>query len=421
MTLTPEQQQVIEYIEKGHSMFVSGPGGVGKSYLIKHIYETFHDVTITALTGCAAILLGEFATTLHSWSGIGIESEFEDMLKESKKRLKNWRTCKILIIDEVSMMNASLFDNLNQIAKMHRGRDEPFGGIQLLLFGDFFQLPPIVKNDGLLFESHSWQECIEYVFNLKKIIRQTDKSWQKVLNKIRKGIFDEYCEELLGPRIVDGFETFKEFEIKPTILYCRNIDVDTINNKELEKLHEQMQIFSVKTDFKHYSMESLLKRDKDGRDQLDKIFPYTNNLYLAKGAQVMLVHNLEISLGLVNGSRGVVIGFETGIEENLPIVKFQCGITRTIERVSWTRKDYKGITKIHIPLKLAWACTVHKIQGQTLDNVVVDCGSSVFEYGQTYVALSRVKDMNSLYLLDFDINKVKAHPKVLKFYEQFGI
>lgn len=418
MSLTSEQQQVLDYVEKGYSMFVSGPGGVGKSYLIKHIYNTFQHVTLTALTGCAATLIGDSARTLHSWAGIGLGGTVEEMLKEIRirKMVRNWEDCCILVIDEVSMLTGVLFDSLNQVAQTLRRNRKPFGGIQVLLFGDFFQLPPINKSEGFVFESESWGQCIDYVFNLKKIIRQKDKNWQRVLNKIRRGVFDQNCADLLSPRLVDSMSFFEEWEIKPTILYCRKVDVDEINHQELQKLSLPVSKFTVQTSYKVDTPS--LKTDKTGLDPMDKILPYNKELNLSIGAQVMLIVNLDIGSGLINGSRGVVTGFATGeLGKTVPVVKFKSGETRTMEYFSWVHKAYKGVTKMQIPLKLAWACTIHKIQGQTLDSVIVDCGRTVFECGQTYVALSRVKDLDSLYLLDFDEDKIRVNPKVVEFYD----
>ena len=417
MSLTTEQQQVMDYVGQGYSMFVSGPGGVGKSYLIKHIYSTFENVVLTALTGCAATLIGDTALTLHSWAGIGLGGDVQEMLKDIRirKKVANWENCGILVIDEVSMLTGELFDNLNKVAQILRKNRKPFGGIQLLLFGDLFQLPPVNKSEGFVFESEAWSSCIDYVFTLKKIIRQTDKNWQKVLNKIRVGVFDDLCEELLAPRVVEDTGFFKDWEIKPTILYCRKVDVDAINVQELQRLKSPVTRYKVQT---VTGIENPLKKGKDGLDQLDKIFPYNVELYLVVGAQVMLVTNLDIASGLINGSRGVVTGYGIGADgDSIPVVKFKNGETRLIDYHSWTHKSYKGVTKKQIPLKLGWACTIHKIQGQTLDSVIVDCGRTVFEYGQIYVALSRVKDLESLYLLEFDIDKILVHPKVKEFYE----
>jgi ATP-dependent DNA helicase PIF1 len=420
MSLTKEQEQVMNYVEKGHSMFVSGPGGVGKSYLIKCIYDTFDSVTITALTGCAATLLGDSASTLHSWAGIGLGGDnIDDLVKEIRIRKKadNWRRCQILVIDEVSMLTGVMLDTLNAIAKIIRKNELPFGGIQLLLFGDLYQLPPINKTEGFVFDGQSWKECIEFVFNLKKIIRQTDTDWQRVLNKVRRGHFDKDCEEKILPRVINDLSIFDSWEIKPTILYCRKMDVDTINNQELLRLNKPLKIIRVRTDILPVA-DKIPKREKDGSDALDKVLPYNTELKLSIGAQVMLLINLDVSRGLINGSRGVIMGFVDSPDGMVPMVKFKNGEILPIEYYTWRHKAYKGVSKKHVPLKLAWACTIHKIQGQTLDSLLVDCGSSVFEYGQTYVALSRVRSLDALYLTGFDPNKIMAHPRVAEFYSQ---
>lgn len=415
--LTDEQNRVVEYVEQGYNLFITGPGGVGKSFLIRWIHEHFRDVVLTAMTGCAATLLGESAFTLHSWSGIGIgDGTVEEILKEVKKRkgaIGRWMSCKILIIDEVSMLTGETFDLLNRLAQIIRCNTKPFGGIQLLLFGDFFQLPPIAKGEGFLFEATSWKDTIDFIFALKKIQRQTDKDWQKVLNKIRCGKYDSFCHEKILPRVVESMDVFESWEIKPTRLFCRNLDVDALNARELAKLNQEKKTFSTRTEISskagHFDFDI-----KNAVEVMDKNFPYSVSLDLCLGAQVMLLYNMNTQAGLINGARGVVIGFEN--ITRYPIVKFKNGIQETIGPYEWKMKKYKGISRVQIPLKLAWACTIHKIQGQTLDSVVVDCGSTVFEYGQTYVALSRVKDLEGLHLLDFDETKILAHPKVKEFY-----
>jgi ATP-dependent DNA helicase PIF1 len=421
MELNEEQQMAVNLYEEGQSFFLTGPGGVGKSHLIKHLYTLGKgSVHMTAMTGCASVLIGKSAMTLHSWAGIGLGksdalSYARSIKTKSATRLR-WTSVKTLIIDEVSMLTAELFDKLNEIAKLIRKNTKPFGGIQLILSGDLYQLPPVEKNKGFVFEANAWEECISYVVSLNKIIRQEDIIWQSVLNKLRVGVCDKTCLKHLLPRIVEDEHIVDGYGIRPTKMFCKRMDVDEMNKIEMEELGVPIRTyeasFTVMDPKKYTSKEIQL-----ALEILDKSSSYKKELRLCIGAQVMLISNLDLEQGLVNGSRGVITKFT---EKNVPVVQFKNGLEMEITKSAWESETHDGIIREQYPLVLAWAITIHKSQGQTLDSAIVDCGQNVFEYGQIYVALSRVKELTSLYLIDFDARKVMAHPKIKEFYESLN-
>jgi ATP-dependent DNA helicase PIF1 len=413
MELNEEQQYAMNLYKEGASFFLTGPGGVGKSYVIRAISQD-EGVHVTALTGCAAVLL-ENATTLHAWAGIGLgNSDLVSTIRSVRSNVhakKRWLNVKTLVIDEVSMLTGDLFDKLNNLAKALRKNTEPFGGIQLILSGDLYQLPPIDKDKGFVFECDAWHECMSYVVTLSRIVRQTDTKWQTILNKLRTGVCDNKCLKLLTPRIVDTL-TPDHDGIVPTRLFCKRVDVDEMNARELLAIRQPIRTYEAVVrvdDPKTYTSKEIAT----AVEWMDKYMPYKPILKLCIGAQVMLIVNLDPANGLVNGSRGVV----TKISGDTPVVKFMNGMEIPIEKHAWAHDAYPGLTREQYPLVLAWAITIHKSQGQTLDSAVVDCGLSVFEYGQIYVALSRVKSLDALYLLDFEPRKVMANPVVKEFYE----
>jgi ATP-dependent DNA helicase PIF1 len=306
------------------------------------------------------------------------------------------------------MLDPILFDKLEHLARLLRKNDKPFGGIQLVLSGDFLQLP-CVGTDHFCFESDSWKRCVDKTFIFTEIIRQTDIVFQTCLNLLRFGITDEMVKNTLNSRI--GVELVNEFNIKPTRLYSRNMEVDALNDRELDILASDGR------DFYEYNRE--IKRIKPNltADYIDKIKKNCNapeNLQLCVGAQVMLLINIDTSSGLCNGSRGIVID----IIEDIPIVQFLNGIRLSISHYVWDIDEGNGtlIKIIQIPLRVAYATTIHKSQGSSLDYVEIDL-KDIFEYGQAYVALSRVKKLEGLSIIDIDYDKIVAHPIAVQFYQ----
>lgn len=402
--LCEEQIRAFEAVKNGKNIFVTGPGGTGKSTLLKEI-GTLPGVGMTATTGAAALLIE--GRTLHSFLGIGLAKESAGELARNirlrRSSLDSWMTTKILVIDEVSMLSAQLLDKLDSVARMIKCKSKPFGGLQLVLSGDFLQLPCI--HGDFCFEAKCWQDLKLQTFILSEIKRQTDIAFLECLNRARFGQVSEQDLELMM-----ASRERTEKEILPTRIMCKNVSVDQINEKELAKLSSLDQreyVLEVETS------EEISKEFKAKFNWKNYCFA-TERLKLAVGAQVMLIVNSHTK-NLFNGSRGVVKSFDF---DGLPIVKFVNGSEVTIGFHKWEVKDDGRIIAniFQIPLKLAWSITVHKSQGSTIDCAVVDL-SGAFEFGQAYVALSRVKSLEALTLKNASQEQFRAHPKALAFYE----
>lgn len=442
MELSREQQIAFDKYIQGENIFITGPGGSGKSELIRkinnHAFEHFKTIQVTALTGCAAVLLNCKAKTLHSWSGIGLGSgSIEDLIKKVKSNKFSkamWKNTHTLVVDEVSMLSLKLFDTLNIIGKIIRGNNKAFGGIQVVFSGDFFQLPPVgdkgePDTQRFCFESEDWNN----VFNpscqiqLKKIFRQTDEIYSSILNQIREGKIKKKSCELLSKYV--GRKPDANLVAEPTKLFPTRQKVDGINSGKMALLTTEEREFKIKylKDVEMTKMDRANRAnfsEKDIQVELDFI---ANNLICEKdikvkiGAQVMCVVNIPSDTGLdiCNGSQGVITGFcET---TGCPRVKFNCGGEMVMTRNVWASDKIPGIGVAQIPLILAWALTIHKSQGATLDAAEIDVGSGIFECGQTYVALSRVKSLEGLYLTSFDVQKIKINKKVKEFYEMLSL
>jgi ATP-dependent DNA helicase PIF1 len=429
-TLNAEQREAFDAIASGQSIFITGPGGTGKSYLIQAIYNLIPDrigkhVAITAMTGCAALLLGRYAKTLHSWAGVGLgrgsAAQLATQIRRSGWTLRRWLATDILVVDEVSMLTSDLLDKLNEVAQIVRRDTRPMGGLQVVFVGDFYQLPPVVKADEegkreipFVFESPVWKQIVAKAISLKQIVRQADPVFQAVLNEARIGEVSGPSLEILRTR--QGLNWQSEL-IRPTLLFTRRVEVDIVNDKNLKALKGDRKLFSADTVFA--PLESLRGVSKEtpeikrALEKLDKDAPYVVELVLAVGAQVMLLTNVDPSQGLVNGSRGVVVGFD-GM--GTPLVQFRHGQPIPISATTWESEEIEGLFRKQIPLRLAYAITIHKAQGATLDSALIDIGSNTFEYGQAYVALSRVKSLDSLYIWDVEPSAFRAHPKVKNFY-----
>jgi len=474
--LHPKQQLAIDLAASGKSIFVTGQGGTGKSLVLREIIKGFKrqqryqsdEWAALAPTGIAAIAL-ESGQTVHGFAGCGIPELVVDFGKcwgEDKK----WRRLKVLVIDEISMISGEFIDNLNKVVSAIRGNKRPFGGIQLIFCGDFLQLPPITKqiqdikailsagkytkeqlhcDQGFAFQSHVWKDADLEVIQLDHIFRQDNAVFQEVLSEIRYGKVSHRSEDFLK-RCNRPLPILND--IMPTILYPRNKDVTAENEKELSKLKEPVRDYYADD---NVYVDTKIEEGSDGYwAPLDVLSSCTffsdcnaqKRLKLKKGAQVMLVKNervkddsslQESSFRLVNGSRGVVIGFTEDCEDEgtvyeliedvdkcsnndilHPVVQFLCGATKAIARqdFSYNMAGLGVCVRTAVPLKLAWAITIHKSQGMSIDYVKADL-NGVFSFAQTYVALSRVTDASGLYLLGFLKDKVKADMRALQFYE----
>ena len=435
MEYSEEQIKAFTAYTQGTNIFVTGPGGTGKTALIKYLQKDAvrkgYNIQVCALTGCAAVLLECKAKTLHSWAGIGLgKGSFDQLVtKISKNRfLKgNWKNTDILVVDEVSMMSQKLFELLDAIGKAIRKDSRPFGGIQLIFSGDFYQLPPVGDRDDIetskfCFESMLWSQTFskDNHIQLTKIFRQTDPIYQKILNQIREGRLKRSSNEMLlhsvGRKIPDNLG------IHPTKLFPTRNKVDQVNTREMNALTTLEQEFKLKyhSDLEMTATE-LLKRRQFTKEQIQTELLYLKGnlrcdevVKLKIGSQVMCIVNIELENGqtLCNGSQGIITRMS---EQGLPVVKF--GSFETVMGYHmWPSENIPGIGVSQLPLILAWALTIHKAQGATLDVAEIDAGSGIFECGQTYVALSRVKSLEGLYLTSFDASKIKVSRRVQEFY-----
>ena len=443
MALSPEQEEGLAAFQDGRNLFLTGPGGSGKTELIKRMVADAaargKKVQVCALTGCAAILLNCCAKTVHSWAGIGLANgdthSIATKVLNDKKKTKRWREVGVLIIDEVSMMSQKLFELLDELGK--RTRKEfyrPFGGIQLVFSGDFYQLPPISKfgdepNSGnFCFESPLWPATFARTVQLKTIFRQKDTVYSAILNQVRVGRMYKSSVQKLQDQVgkVHTDPTFK-----PTKLFPTRKAVDQINLSEYAALSDPELTFSLsrvnpihilQTDANLNVFNTIPETVKEYEYQfLANNLLVDQELKLKIGTQVMCVCNLNMDTPLktvVNGSQGIVTGFTP--TTNLPIVQFKNGVLLVMEYHTWLSDSVKGVAVAHIPLIYAWAVTIHKSQGASLDLAEIDAGSNIFECGQTYVALSRVKSLEGLYLTAFDPSKIKVNVKVQEFYGGLG-
>jgi ATP-dependent DNA helicase PIF1 len=448
-TLSVEQQICFDKYVAGENLFITGPGGTGKSFLIKSIVKHAENnekhIKVCALTGCAAILLECKATTLHMFAGIGLANKKnEDLVSElfTKKaqKLKNWKKLEVLIIDEVSMMSLKLLLLLDLIAKKYYKNDKPLGGLQVIFTGDFYQLSPVFFNGC---EKEESMYCFQHILweqlfpkpnqiVLKTIFRQNDELLLKALKYIRKGQITPSTQLALESRLFDKakLDVLKKEKVL-TILSPIKRDVETINAKEYAKLEKGIQEIEYNMsyvdlndnsdDFENQRLlfELYLKSNnniKQDYDFLANSIIAEKTIKLKVGTHVMCIANITHcgELIIANGSQGIVVGFN---EKAMPCVKFNnIANPITVTNFIWKSEHNKRVGVSQIPLIYSWAITIHKAQGLTLENAIIDIGSNIFAYGQTYVALSRVKSLNGLYLTHFDYTKIACNPHVKAFY-----
>jgi ATP-dependent DNA helicase PIF1 len=428
-----DQLRAVDLAVSGKSFFLTGAGGTGKSFVIRSIIDALRrngkDVGLTAMTGCAALLLGKGAKTLHSWAGIGLGKESAQTIivkiRKSFKAKKNWLVADTLIIDEVSMMMPELLDKLDEIGRGIRPKSYsklPFGGLQVILVGDMYQLPPVNKSEErdhhFVFEAAVWRTTIQDSVILRTVHRQNDPVFLKILDEARAGRLSEESIAILETR---RNTDWKKLEIKPTLLFTRRADVEQINMSQLKKCLSPDYTFKAKNVYSPVMFANKTATEQEIQwavEKMDKNGSYVPELVLRKGAQVMLLTNMDVEHGLVNGSRGVIEEFcdsPEGDGGKLPMVKFRNGEVHIMTPATWSSEDVDGLDRQQIPLRLAYAVTIHKAQGATLDCALVDIGDNTFEYGQAYVALSRVRSLDCLYIWDLKPSAFMVHPKVKAF------
>ena len=434
--LSSTQAQALEDICKRHaSGLLTGPGGTGKSFLIHEIVQHFEKqgrkYALTATTGIAAVLIN--GITLHSQfrifpDDLNPEGEERNIARIRNNKFLQRELAKIstLIIDEASMLEAILFERVHKILCVVHKCGAPFGGIQVILVGDFFQLPPI--SGKFIFETSLFWETCDSFWELREVWRQTDPKFCNLLHRLRIGESTEADLEILCER------KNAVLSLEPTKLFAKNMNVDRINSTYLSEI--KAELFSFKYREGERKDKSTPEIDKFYESAREKFRKEINlNVDLKVGTQVMLAYNLDLSGGLCNGTRGTVIEFKSAgkpmAEETfhlkderqvypeglLPVVLFDNGAKILIPYVKWSRNLGNGeIYYWNIPLRLAWASTIHRMQGQTLSLVDASLDSSIFEEGQAYVALSRCKSLEGLRLSAFDPSCIKVNEKVKTFY-----
>lgn len=405
------QADALTILKTGANVFLTGEPGSGKTHTVNDYvsYLRTHGIepAITASTGIAATHI--HGQTIHSWSGIGIRkslSAYEfDHIATTESTVRRIRNTTTLIIDEISMIDAATLDLVDVVCREIRQRNEPFGGIQIVLVGDFFQLPPVTRGGESVhfaFESGVWHRMRPIICYLTEQHRQSDDVFLRLLSAIRKNTYGVLHHEHLERRRIVDREALDNLDgIKQlTRLFAHNIDVDAINSRELEKLPGETAQFTMSN-----------KGSVGLVATLQKGCLSPENLLLKVGAVVMCTKNNR-EKQYVNGTLGVVTGFEVGT--HYPIITTRDKRTITIEPVDWNIED-RGKVKAcitQIPLRLAWAITIHKSQGMSLDAALMDL-SQVFEYGQGYVALSRVRSLSGLHITGWNQQTFLVHPRIL--------
>lgn len=406
-----QQSEAFDLMKMGNNIFLTGAPGSGKTHLLnKYIrYLKEHDVrvAVTASTGIAATHLQ--GVTIHSWSGIGVRDSLtsEDLEKILTKKLikQNYKKTKTLIIDEISMLHKHQLDMIDTVARHILGTEKPFGGMQVILCGDFFQLPPVSSASALLgnkiefaFEAEVWRKGNFHFCYLEEQHRQVNDPLFAILQDMRSGTTGEHTKVPLRTR----YKKEPIGNIKATKLYSRNINVDAINEAELKSLSVEEKIFSMSS-CGYSALVDSLKRNCLAQEQLK----------LKVGAAVMFIKN-EATGKYVNGTRGVVVGFDQ--EEGWPVVRMHDSRTIIVYPEEWKYEEHDIVraTISQVPLRLAWAITIHKSQGMTLDAAEIDLGD-VFELGMGYVALSRLRTLNGLKLVGFNELALKVHPKIMEY------
>jgi len=394
----------MDILKTGANVFLTGEPGAGKTHTVNryvaYLREHGIEPALTASTGIAATHIG--GMTIHSWSGIGIARELSpydlDRISSNERIHRRLTKAKVLIIDEVSMLDGQMLGMVDAVCRAVRRSSAAFGGLQTVLVGDFFQLPPVSREGRAIyaFRSSAWDWLRPVVCYLTEQHRQDDAAYASLLAAIRCDGVDETHFELLRSR-VSSREAVPRDIVK---LFSHNVDVDRLNEQALAKLGGEAKSFMMLSTGPERLVEALRR---------SCLSP--ENLKVKKDAAVMFTRN-DPERRFVNGTLGTVIGFSA---MGHPIVKTRGGAEIEAEPMSWNIEDQgRPLASVQqVPLRLAWAMTIHKSQGMSLDAAMIDLGSA-FEYGQGYVALSRVRRLSGLYLLGCNERATQVHPEVLE-------
>ena len=457
----PILNRVIQLIDGGRNVFITGGAGTGKSYMLQQIKKHYPTMVLTSTTGVSAININ--GQTVHSWAGVGIckhsiESVVNSILKNSVK-YKQLALCKMLAIDEISMLKSETMEYIDKVLKIVRNNNAPFGGIQTILIGDFFQLPPVVKDNehpnrklqdsDYCFNCKTWKDLDLVPVVLKEVKRQTDKDFVRVLNNLREGKTELDDLKVIWNREQEVREFLHSDEANDILkLFSTNDSADNYNLQRLAQLEYPETSLIAEDGIKWYD-------DNDNCVEIDHIDRESDewkkfdtdckaplklqlkcDLKLKTGCRVMLLKNLDIANGLANGSCGTVVNIKPNVVEVLfdtnkqivPIqrVDFEMPVNTKSKTIQITNEDgyttkiiatKKKIVRNQYPLRLAYGITIHKSQGMTFDKLIVDCGR-VFADGQAYVALSRTRSLQGLYPINFDHTTVTVSKAVVEFYKQ---
>lgn len=442
----PTVDDVLDVLFKQRrNVFLTGGGGVGKTFLVNRLIDQLVELNrqrqeplrfyVTSTTGCSAINM-QFGQTLHRFMGLGLMKENATTL--SRYAEKNWQTrtrlkgAGFLVIDEVSMLSDELMEKIDEVLRTVRRSSQPFGGLRVMLVGDFHQLPPV--EGRYCFQSQMWNRLELKWIELTEPKRFDDDTFFAILKRARIGTLTPEDVELLQSRVT-AYEQYLSsppddgaFRIEPTILYSTRADVSEYNLRKLAEIKTLGKRHVFRAEDKAYDLSHDFNESTIGDAEvaetpstitqsemvlMDDMTP--REVYMRVGAQVMLTRNLDVDAGLVNGSRGVVRSISPNGDvfvdfvDNPQILIAKTEFSRYIGKRRYSRKQ--------LPLILAWAVTIHKSQSATIDCIVADL-SNLFAHGQGYVALSRVRNLKSLYLTGFVPESITADPEVVKFYKK---
>lgn len=404
------QAQALDVLKTGANIFLTGEPGAGKTYVINEYIAWCEacglKVAVTASTGIAATHIG--GMTIHSWSGVGARDTLDraglDQIASTERIVKRMKKTQVLVIDEISMLDGKLVDMVNVIARTVLQSPEAFGGLQVVFVGDFYQLPPVTRRGDAMryaFESRSWQDARPLTCYLTEQHRQDDELLLSLLSSIRSNDVEEEHFTLLSEQTEIANE-----HIEPTRLYTHNADVDAVNDAKLKELPGQVRRFSMSG-----------KGNKTVQETLARNCLSPGVLELKEDAMVMCTKN-NFEAGYVNGTLGRVVSFDT--PDGWPVIETLSGKRITMEPANWTiAEDNKVLGEItQVPLRLAWAITVHKSQGMSLDAAEIDL-SNAFVFGQGYVALSRVRTLAGMKVLGMSPTALRVDPKIVQADERF--